>query len=147
MLSRPETYGGTTNLDTALDFSMQYLNKSINSVILISDFLRVSSSTEKKLSLLSNQFESIFMRVRDVLDFTLPDVDGEIVLQDPLTHEQIIVNPKIARASYETHAWEQAKLVEDMFKKTEADYLDLVTDRGFAVPLALFLKERLEGKA
>lgn len=147
LLSRPDTYGGTTDLDMALDYSMQYISRGINSVILISDFLRVDSGTEKRLQSLASQFESIFIRVRDELDLTLPDVDGEIVLQDPLTKEQVIVNPKIARASYEAKAWEQAKIVREIFKKTEADYLDLVTDRSFAVPLALFLKERVEGKA
>lgn len=146
LLTNPETYGGTTNFDSALDYAMQYLNKSINSIILISDFLRVTPASEKRLSLLSTQFESIFIRVRDVLDFTMPDVEGEIVLQDSLTNEQIIVNPKVAKASYEKNAWEQSNIVKEIFKKTEADYLDLITDRGFAVPLALFLKERLEGK-
>ena len=146
ILTKTSTYGGTTNLDGALDYALESLNKGIHSVILVSDFLRVTDETEKKLTLLANQYESIFIRVRDLLDFTLPDISEEMILQDPLTNEQIIVNPKIARASYEKHAYEQSKIVEDMFKKTQGDYIDLITDRSFAVPLALFLKGRLEGK-
>lgn len=146
ILTHPETYGGITNIDSALDFAMQYLNKSVSSVIIISDFLRVSMQTEKKLTFLSNMFETLVIRVRDPLDFTLPDVDQEIVLENPLTHEQVIVNPKVAKASYETYAREQAKFVEEMFKKSGADYLDLVTAKSFAIPLAMFLKERIEKK-
>ncbi len=146
ILSQAETYGGVTNIDKALDFAMRYLNKSISSVILISDFLKVSRETEKKISLLSNQFETIIIRVRDPLDITLPDIEGEITLENPLTHEQVIVNPRVARRTYEKYAWEQAKLVEEMFKKSQVDYLDLVTDKPFSIPLALFLKERLERK-
>jgi uncharacterized protein (DUF58 family) len=146
LMTNVSTYGGITDLNKGLDFAMTYLNNSINSVILISDFLRVTPETEKKLTLLSHMFETILIRVRDPLDITLPNVEGEIVVESPLSGDQIIINPKVARANYETHAREQAKAVEEMFKKTEADCVDLVTSRSFSVPLAVFLKERLEKK-
>jgi len=146
LLTKTDTYGGVTNIDNALDFAMRYLNRSINSVILISDFLKISNETEKKISLLSHQFETVLIRVRDPLDLTLPSVEGEITLENPLTGEQVIVNPKVARADYEKFAREQAKVVEGIFKKSEADYLDLITSRSFAIPLALFLKERINKK-
>ncbi|MEK6918138.1 MAG: DUF58 domain-containing protein [Nanoarchaeota archaeon] len=146
LMTNGETYGGVTDIDKGLDFAMRYLNKSINSVILISDFLRVTPGTEKRLTLLSDLFETILVRVRDPLDITLPEVETEIVVESSLSGDQIIINPKVARASYEKHAREQAKFVEEIFKKTEADYLDLVTSRSFSVPLAVFLKERLEKK-
>jgi uncharacterized protein (DUF58 family) len=144
LLSRADTYGGASNIDKALDFAVTYLDKSINSVIWVSDFLKVDSETEKKLSLLSQKFETILVRVRDPLDITLPDIEGEVTIENPLTHEQVVVNPKVARKAYEAYAKEQARIVEGIFKKTMADYVDLVTDKGFAVPLAIFLKERLE---
>jgi len=143
-LSKSESYGGVTNLDACIDYAMRYLDNSINSVILISDFLRVTRETEKSINLLSNRFETIILRVRDPLDMTLPDIEGEIVLENPQNHQQVIVNPKIARRVYEKYAYEQAKIVEGIFKKTEADYLDLYTDKFFPMPLALFLKERAE---
>lgn len=146
LLTKTETYGGVTNLDVALDFAMRYLNASVDSVILISDFLRVSATTQKQLNLLSSQFETILIRVRDLLDMTLPNVEGEITLENPYSGEQVIVNPKIAGSEYERNAQEQAKIVEGMFKRSGADYMDLVTGRPFAVPLAMFLKERMIGK-
>ena len=146
LLTNPKTYGGITNIDLALDFAMRYLDKSVHSVILISDFLRVSQQTEKKLGLLSNMFETIVIRVRDPLDFTLPDINQEIILQSPNTQEQVIINPGVAKSAYEKYAREQSKLVEQMFKKSEADYIDLFTNRGFSIPLAMFLKERLLNK-
>lgn len=146
LLTKAETYGGFTDLDKALDYASQYLDRNTDSVILISDFLKVSRNTQRKLNILSHQFETIIIRVRDILDMTLPTVEGEINLENPMTGEQVIVNPKVARADYERNAREQAKLVEEIFKKSEADYLDLVTGRSFAVPLATFLKGRLENK-
>ncbi len=143
-LSKSESYGGATNIDLSLDYAMKYLDKSINSVILISDFLRVTRDSEKRFNLLSNRFETIFIRVRDRLDISLPDVEGEVVLENPQSNEQVFVNPKVAKKVYEKYASEQARIVEEIFKKSEGDYLDLVTDNYFPIPLALFLKERAE---
>ncbi|MEK6925933.1 MAG: DUF58 domain-containing protein [Nanoarchaeota archaeon] len=147
LLSTPKTYGGTTDIDLAIDYAMRYLTSSINSVILISDFLRISKDTEKAIDLLSNRFETVIIRVKDILDLTLPDVEGEIVVESPVNGEQIVVNPKVVKSSYEKYAFEQSKAVEDIFKNSEADYLDLLTNKSFAIPLAMFLKERLDRKA
>lgn len=145
-LSNGLNYGGVTNLDQALDFSIDYFSDAISAVILVSDFLKVTGETEKKLALLSNRFETIAIRVRDPLDITLPDMEGEIILENPETHEQVIVNPNVAKNAYEKYALEQGKIVEDIFKKAEVDHLDLITNKSFAAPLAVFLKERLEGR-
>jgi len=146
LLTNVKTYGGVTNIDHALDYAMRYLDKSVDSVILISDFLKVSRDTEKRIIMLANQFETVLIRVRDPLDLTLPMVEGEIYLENPLSGEQVIVNPKVARAEYEKYAREQSEIVERIFKKSQADYLDLITGRSFAIPLAMFLKERIEKK-
>ncbi len=144
ILTDVKTYGGFTNLDGALDYAMTYLPKSTSSVILISDFLSFTNETEKKINLLSHLVETVIIRVRDLLDITLPNVDSEIVVSNPSTDEQILLNPKVARGKYEEYALAQAKAVEDIFKKSEADYLDLITREPFSIPLATFLKERLK---
>ena len=146
LLSSAENYGGITDLDKALDYSMRYFDKSINSVILISDFLKVSYETEKKLSLISNRFETMVIRVRDLLDITLPDIDKEITIENPMTREQMIINPRVAKRVYEMYTREQSKFVEEMFKKSEVDYLDVTTDKPFAPLLTMFLKERVDKK-
>lgn len=145
-LSDGNNYGGKTDLDLALDFAVDYLDDSISSVIIISDFLDITSETEKKLGLLSHRFETVAIRIRDPLDVTLPDVEGEVVIEDPKTRQQIIVNPRVAKKSYEAYAAMQGNMVKDMFEKSELDHLDLMTSESFAEPLAIFLKERIEGK-
>ena len=145
-LSNGSNYGGISNIDQVLDFALNSFDKSISSVILISDFLKISENTKKKLFLLSNRFETIVIRVRDPLDVTLPEIGKEIVLENPATHEQILINPNIAKKAYEIYALEQGKKVEEIFKKSGVDYLDLLTDKSFTVPLAIFLKKRLEGR-
>ena len=142
-LSNGSNYGGTTNIDRALDFAINYFDRTISAVVLVSDFLKVTKETEKKLSLLSNKSETIIIRVRDPLDVTLPEIDGEVVLENPTTRQQIIINPHVAKRTYEKYASEQGKIVENIFKQSGVDYLDLTTDKSFTVPLAIFLKERL----
>lgn len=138
-----KSYGGISDIDKSLDFALSYLDNSIFSVILVSDFLRVTSDTKRKLTLLSNKFETMAIRIKDPLDFTLPNIKGEVVLEDPFTKEQLVVNPTVAKKAYEMYAYKQSKAVEAIFKDSNIDYLDLVTDKSFAVPLSLFLRERL----
>jgi len=146
ILSTGKNYGGRTNLDQALDFAMDYLSNSINSVIIVSDFLNATLATEKKIGLLASRFETIAIRVRDPLDISLPEVEGELVLENPSSHEQVVINPKVAGKKYAQYSYEQGKIVEEIFKKTQLDYLDLITNKSFAVPLAIFLKERMLDK-
>ncbi len=146
ILSDGLNYGGQTNLDQAIDFAMGYFDKSINSIILISDFLNFTKETEKKITLLANKFETIVIQIRDPLDITLPEINGEVTLENALTSKQIIVNPKIAKKSYEKYVSEKQKIIRETLEKSGADYLDLITDKSFAPPLAIFLKRRIENK-
>jgi len=144
LLSRAENYKrGVSNINMVLDFAMESLDNSVLAVIIISDFLSLDENTEKKLNLLSHRFETIAFQVNDPLDFEFPDVEGEFSLEDPETHEQITVNPKVAKAAYEKYALEHKELVTHTFKNTEVDYLSLITDKHFSVPIASFIKERL----
>ena len=138
------TYRGVTDIDQALDFCMEYFPSNTSAVVLISDFLRITEQTNKKLALLANRFETIAIRVRDMLDITLPKVDKEVVLQSPYTGEQVVINPLIARKNYEKYSSEQGEKVKKILEKNNLDYLDLVTNKSFTIPLASFLKERLQ---
>jgi len=145
-LSDSSNYGGETNINGALEFALTYLDDSISSVVIISDFLKVDDETGKKLSLLSSRFETIAIRVNDPLDISLPDIGKEIVLEGVSNQNQIMINPKIAKRSYERYSLEQRNMVEAIFKKSQIDYLSLTTDKSFAFPFAMFLKHRLGKK-
>jgi len=146
ILSHGETYGEKSNINNALDFATDYLNESIFSVIIISDLLSSTNETEKKLSLLANMFETIVIRVRDPLDVHLPNIDGELVIENTSNNSQLIINPKVAKESYEKYVQQKEKLIEEIIKGSNVDYLDLMTSEPFAVSLAIFLKERIENK-
>ena len=76
----------------------------------------------------------------------MPDVNGEVVLEDARTHSQVIINPEVAKKAYEKYAYMQGEMVREIIEKSETDHLDLITDKSFAEPLAVFLKERIQGR-
>ena len=143
ILSNGLNYGGKTNLDQALDFATNYLDASIFSVIIVSDFLNITKETETKLGFLANRFETMAIQIRDPLDITLPETEGEIVLEDPSTSRQVIINPKVTKNAYEKYVSEQEKIIKNVFEKSGVPYLNLITNKSFAPPLAIFLDQQM----
>jgi uncharacterized protein (DUF58 family) len=142
VLSDGSNYGGKTNLDQALDFAINSFDRSVSLVIIVSDFLGITEGTFKRLNFLSHKFETIAIQIRDPLDITLPEIDGEIVLEDSSNSSQVVINPKIINNAYEKYAFEQEEKIKQFFGKLQVDYLNLVTDKFFAPSLAVFLRER-----
>jgi len=137
-------YGGVSEISKTLDFLLEYLDDSINAVILISDFIRLGKDDSKALTFFSNRFETIAIMVKDPLDKTLPDIKGEVIIEDPATKKQLIIDPKVVKKVYEKNTLEQENLVKKIFIDADIDLLSLTTDKSFAPYLAQFLKERIE---
>lgn len=144
-LTDARMYGGSSNLENAIDFSLKYLNKDIASIIIVSDFINLNEKINNKLSLLVNQFETMAIMIRDPLDRTLPNISGEVIIENPETREKILINPNLARASYEKFAMQQEVFVKNLLFKTGIDTIELTTDKSFISSLATFLKERTKG--
>jgi len=141
-IQNPLIYGGASNLETALDFVIDYIPKGIDSVVYVSDFISFNAGLRRKLSLASRKFETVFVMVKDKLDLTLPDIHGEIVLEDPRSKQQLLVSPNIAKGMYEKFSAEQTDLLRKECVKNNVDILELMTNRGFVPTLAEFLKQR-----
>lgn len=142
LLSNPDNYGGHSNFSSALDYINNNFTKKINVLVFFSDFTKFGKEFEKPLNLISSKFETMAMIVRDRFDKTLPDFNGEIIIEDPNTYEQMIINPRLARRKYEKFASEQESMVMSVFSRGRIDTLELITDKPFVVPLVQFLEER-----
>ncbi|VVB78363.1 Uncharacterised protein [uncultured archaeon] len=143
-LENSETYGGVSDLGGCLESILERLDPSISLVVLISDFIRLDASSSKRFEELGNVFETIAIMVRDPLDLTLPDINKEIVIKDPGTGEELIVNPKIARKVYEMNSQNQINAVKNLMINSNIDLLELNTKDEFAFNLATFLKGRVD---
>jgi len=142
LLSKPEIYEGGSNFGNALRFLLDYVSKSIDAVFLISDFLKVRENVLDNLFLVAHKFETVGIMVKDLLDITLPNVNKEIVVEDPLSGQQILINPSKVKEIYEKNALVQANMIRRVFKLGLVDLLELTTDKPFGFSLAEFLGER-----
>lgn len=140
-------YTGHSNLKAGFDFMLNYVGRNVESAILVSDFLSYDESMEKELALLSSRFETTALMIRDPLDYTFPDVSHEIVIEDPQTGQQLLVNPKIAKQAYEAHALAQEKLVREACIKNNIDLVMMDTTKPFVPALSEFLKTRVKHRA
>jgi len=145
-LTNANSYGGSSNISNVLDFISKHVKETISSVILVSDFISFDDESRKNLSLLSSRYETIALMIKDKLDLTLPDISREVIIEDPKTGQQMIVNPSVAKKLYERNAIEQERKFADVCRNQNVDLLKLMTDKPFASELAMFLKGRTSRK-
>lgn len=143
-LTSADTYGGATDLGKGLDFALDYVSKNYDSLIIVSDFVYFDKSVIKKFYSVSAKFETLALMVRDPLDDALPDVSGEVVIEDPHSGQQVLLNPKVARGVYKKITNDQKEFVRRACLSAGADSLELDTSKQFVPTLSEFLKERLK---
>ena len=80
--------------------------------VIARNFINFNEITVKKLALVSNKVETVALMIRDPLDRTLPDVSGELVLEDIKTGQQLLINPKLVRGAYESYSLKQENLLK-----------------------------------
>ncbi|MBD3253266.1 DUF58 domain-containing protein [Candidatus Pacearchaeota archaeon] len=144
-LSDPENYGGISDLKKVMDVGLQMLESDTSLVFLVSDFVRFDQSYKKNLELLAGLVETVAIIVRDPLDNTFPDINKEVVIEDPETGERLIINPKVAKRTYEANAQEQLDNVKKVFDDLNIDFIELLTTDSFPEKIANFLRERISG--
>ncbi len=146
-LSNARNYGGKSDINNVIKFILNYLDESTSAVILLSDFIKLKEDAKENFKILSKKFEVMALMVKDPLDKTLPDISAEVVIEDPLSGGQMLINPKLAKKSYEKYALEQENLVKKIFTEANIDLLSLMTDKLFVPALAEFLRGRVKRKS
>jgi len=138
-------YGGGFDLNKAIDYVLKTVKSSYTVFILVSDFIRVRKDNLRNLRLMGSRFETLAVMVRDQLDENLPKTSYQFSVQDPYSGRQMILDPEIAAERYRKSVIRQKGLVMDMLKRSRVDFLGLMTDKSFAIPLSGFLRGRAMG--
>ncbi len=146
-LTNPENYKGVYNYSNILNDVNNILGKSTDLVIFVSDFIRIKKKHQEAFENIGGLFESIAICIKDPLDISLPNLNKEIVIQDFVSGEKLLINPKIARKMYEKNALEQLNLTKEIFYESNIDYLELYTNQDFKPVLADFLRRRVQKRA
>lgn len=144
-LSDSNLYGGSFDLNKGIEYSIRSVKSPYTVFILVSDFINIKKDSEKNLKRMGSRFETIAIMVRDPLDENLPKTKYQFSIKDPNSGRQMIVDPEIAARGYHHNAILQKKKFREMLKGSKIDFLELITDKSFAFPVASFLKQRSSG--
>lgn len=143
-ISNPDLYGGISDINNVLKNAMEMLEPGLTLLFIISDFIGVDERCKDNFENLGAMVETIAIMVKDPLDRSFPDLNREVVIEDPKTGERMLVNPKIAKKIYERNAAFQENMVKKIFENSNIDFVSLGTEEDFSPKLAMFLKNRVE---
>jgi uncharacterized protein (DUF58 family) len=134
-------YGGGYDLEVALGELFGILpDRTV--LVIISDFIGLMGNWEQKLTIAGKKFEVIGIMLRDVFDRTLPSDEINLLVEDPYSAQQVLVNPVTMKKNYELHSREEEDYIKSAFKRSNGDLLVLQTDKSFVKPLVTFFKLR-----
>lgn len=91
--------------------------------------------------MLSVKYDVIPIMVLDPLDIRLPDIDCQIMLQDPYTSEEMLINPKLAKPGYDRNARIREIEITKTFKDYDIELLKLSTEEDFSSKLIDYMNK------
>jgi len=138
-LENVNNYGGQFNLKDALEFVKNYINNR-GILIIISDFIGMPEDWDLHLGSLKEQFDIMPVMIRDPRDMEFPKKGGEVLIEDPFTNKQIVVNTEKYADYYLKNVMENIKKVKTSFRKMNARMLLVRTDKPFVDPINQFFK-------
>ncbi|MBI2135676.1 DUF58 domain-containing protein [Candidatus Woesearchaeota archaeon] len=134
-------YGGDYDLAYALKFVRHFV-KPHTLIIIISDFIGLTKDWEHALKIASKEFDIIGIMVRDKHDRTLPDDTGQVVIENPYSSQQLIIDPGLIKHEYEINVRADEAHIQSIFAKFRADFIPLQTDESFIRPIMNFFNKR-----
>ena len=140
-LSDPKFYGGNFDFINVLKFITGYLKRN-TLLIIVSDFIGLQEEWDKYLKIASHKFEIIGFMIEDPLDLTLPHNVGQVIIEDPFSKKELLIDPDTLREDYEARARSKINKIRDVFTKSGSDLLELRTDEPFVTPIIRFFEKR-----
>jgi len=135
-LKDPENYGGGFDLENALSFPLTYL-KHKGVLFIISDFIGMKDESWKKpLKWLSTKFDVVCIMIRDPRDKIMPkDMKGQVLIADPYSEKELLIDPKILGDVYFRYVNEQEKNIKNTMRECRSDFITIYTDESFVKPI------------
>jgi len=140
-LTNAENYGGKCNLNAAVKELMS-TSKRRGVLIIVSDFIGLESNWDESLKIGSEKFDVIGVMIQDPRDFSLPKNIGKVLVSDPFSNKELLVDPDLIADEYEDYMNTQKKVVIHSFNSSNADFLYLPTNKSFIIPLLRLLERR-----
>ena len=140
-LTNPSYYGGNFDIVPAIKFTLNFLNK--NAILfIVSDFLRLQGEWQDYLKVASKKFDLITVVVNDPRDLKMPEDSYKVMVADPFSNKQLLIDPKLIKEEYEFYVKQQQEQLRDFFIKQNIDYVELSTEKPFVDPIIELFQHR-----
>lgn len=140
-LQNPELYGGNFDFEAAMNFMNTFIKKQ-SLVVVVSDFIGLTGDWMTHLEVVAKKFDIMPVIIRDPRDRKLPDDMCQVIVQDPFSHKQMVMDPEKMKKDYEKEAKKREDEVIDAFRRMHVKSLVLSTDEVFVNPLLKFVAGR-----
>jgi uncharacterized protein (DUF58 family) len=141
-LLNPKFYGGKYKLTPVMDFIMRTV-KDKSMMFLISDFIGLESDWERAVRMATGKVDGVAIMVRDPRDLKLHPDSGQVVIADPYSGKEMLVDcGDDMRIDYENLVRREKERMEDFFQSIDWGFFETTTDKSFVMPLLKYLKRR-----
>jgi len=140
-ISNPEYYGGKFDIVFALKYALNSLRRR-SVMIIVSDFLGLKGDWKRWLRIASGKFDIIAIIIKDPRDLEMPDNTGPIVLADPYSNQEMLINPRDIAGGYAQRSKKVFDELRQTFKELHIDHLTLSTDEEFVTKITRFFIKR-----
>jgi len=140
-LSDPKLYDGKFDFTKIIGNLMSSIKKGAI-VIIVSDFIGLSGDWENYLRAASEKFEIIGVMIRDPRDYEIPAGVGQIVISDPYSEKEVLIDTAAVKEDYESVVKEQVKHIKETFINSKSEFLELRTDKPFLHDIIMFFLMR-----
>jgi uncharacterized protein (DUF58 family) len=140
-LSEPSLYGG----DYDPVYAMRYITEIIKQgsiVFFVSDFIGIEGNWKTSLDIMAHKFDMVGIMVRDHRDNSLDDCEGQFVVGDPYSGDDILIDVSTIREPYNENAKQQIADIQNLFRRVGADLLVLETNEEFVHPILKLFNRR-----
>ena len=144
-LSDPKLYDGKFDFIKIIKDLMGFIKRDAV-IIIVSDFIGLGKDWERYLRAASEKFDVIGVMVRDPRDYEMPSGVGQVVVSDPYSNKEVLIDTAAIKERYESAVKEQVKHVKETFINSKSEFLELRTDKPFLHDIINFFLMRTKRK-
>lgn len=131
---------------TDISGAIRYLTNAIKkrcTAFVISDFIQKEESLENALSIANNRHDVVALRIYDERETRLPDI-GMIKLKDAETGNYVWIDTSDSKARNTYRMWwkKLSMNLDNSFKKSGVDYVNISTNHDYVKSLISLFKKR-----
>jgi len=141
-LNNVNLYGGGYDLINSLKLTFQFLKRQAI-LVLVSDFIGLKGDWKTYIEVASQKYDVIPVMIRDPHDREFPPEMNPIIIEDPYSDEQVLIDPEEIRDEFVQSVYHQESTIKKTFNDLGITVLDLQSDQDFVDPLAKYFSNRI----